>query len=100
MRILILYLYLQLGLLLKKILKADDGLVSKSDFIEATSDYIDNRSNLQAATDVSKAYICIGNNEVVLNSVCRSPGRVEILTDLIQRHIEVKSPPPTYINFK
>ncbi|TYJ48923.1 hypothetical protein E1A91_A01G098200v1 [Gossypium mustelinum] len=79
---------IKLGLFLKKILKADDGPVSKSDFIEATSDYIDKRNNLQAATDISKAYICIGNNEVVLNSVCRSPGRVEILTDLIQRHIE------------
>ncbi|GMJ10454.1 hypothetical protein HRI_004714500 [Hibiscus trionum] len=79
---------IKLGLFLKKLLKADDGPVSKSDFIEATSDYIDKRSNLQAATDVSKALICIGNNEVILNSVSRSPGRVEILSDLIQRHIE------------
>ncbi|KAK8623083.1 hypothetical protein V6N13_117976 [Hibiscus sabdariffa] len=79
---------IKLGLFLKKLLKADDGPVSKSDFIEATSDYIDKRSNHQAATDVSKALICIGNNEVILNSVSRSPGRVEILPDLIQRHIE------------
>ncbi|KAK8527066.1 hypothetical protein V6N13_084937 [Hibiscus sabdariffa] len=79
---------IKLGLFLKKLLKADDGPVSKSDFIEATSDYIDKRSNHQAATDVSKALICIGNNEVILNSVSRSPGRVEILSDLIQRHIE------------
>ncbi|KAL4309946.1 hypothetical protein GQ457_01G006240 [Hibiscus cannabinus] len=79
---------IKLGLFLKKLLKADDGPVSKSDFIEATSDYIDKRSNHQAATDVSKALICIGNNELILNSVSRSPGRVEILSDLIQRHIE------------
>ncbi|XP_039014872.1 kinesin-like protein KIN-14F [Hibiscus syriacus] len=79
---------IKLGLFLKKLLKADDGPVSKSDFIEATSEYIDKRSNLQAATDVSKALICIGNNEVILNSVSRSPGRVELLSDLIQRHIE------------
>ncbi|KAE8731494.1 Kinesin KP1 [Hibiscus syriacus] len=74
---------------IKKLLKAvDDGPASKSDFIEATSDYIDKRSNHQAAAEVSKALICIGNNEVILNSVSRSPGRVEILSDLIQRHIE------------
>ncbi|XP_039026959.1 kinesin-like protein KIN-14F [Hibiscus syriacus] len=79
---------IKLGLFLKKLLKADDGPVSKSDFIEATSEYIDKRSNLQAAADVSKALICIGNNEVILNSVSCSPGRVEILSDLIQRHIE------------
>ncbi|KAE8704287.1 hypothetical protein F3Y22_tig00110458pilonHSYRG00436 [Hibiscus syriacus] len=79
---------IKLGLFLKKLLQAVDCPVSKSDFIEATSEYIDKRSNLQAATDVSKALICIGNNEVILNSVSRSSGRVEILSDLIQRHIE------------
>ncbi|KAE8654159.1 Kinesin-like protein 1 isoform 2 [Hibiscus syriacus] len=80
---------IKLGLFLKKLLKAeDDDPVSKSDVIEATSDYIDKRSNHQAAADVSKALICIGNNEVILNSVSRSPGRVEILSDIIQRHIE------------
>ena len=82
--------YLQLGLFLKKLLKGDNGPVSKSDFIEATSEYIGKRTSLQATTDVSKAYICNGKNEVILNSVCRSPGRVEILIDLIQRQIEVK----------
>ncbi|XVF03584.1 hypothetical protein REPUB_Repub05bG0006000 [Reevesia pubescens] len=79
---------IQLGLFLKKLLKGDKGPVSISDFIEATSEYIGKRTGLQATTDIPKAYICNGKNEVILNSVCRSPGRVEILIDLIQRQIE------------
>ncbi|XVF33846.1 hypothetical protein REPUB_Repub18cG0006900 [Reevesia pubescens] len=80
---------IQLRLLLKKLLKGDNGPVSKSDFIEATSEYIGKRTGLQTTTDVPKAYICNnGKNEVILNSVCRSPGRVEILIDLVQRQIE------------
>ena len=89
-------LYLQLGLFLKKLLKGDNGPLSKSDFVEATSEYIGKRTSLQATIDVQKAYICNGKMEVILNSVSRSPGHVEILIELIQRQIEVKIFPPNY----
>ncbi|XWS51692.1 hypothetical protein CRYUN_Cryun11dG0005300 [Craigia yunnanensis] len=79
---------IQLGFFLKKLLKGDNGPVSKSDFVEATSEYIGKRTSLHATTDVSKDYICNGKNEVILNSVCRSPDRVEILVDLIRRQIK------------
>ncbi|OMO83790.1 hypothetical protein CCACVL1_11176 [Corchorus capsularis] len=79
---------IQLGLFLKKLLKGDNAPVSKSDFVEATSEYICKRTGLHGTTDSPKGYICNGKNEAILNSVCRTPGRVEILIDLIQRQIE------------
>ncbi|OMP06952.1 hypothetical protein COLO4_07749 [Corchorus olitorius] len=79
---------IQLGLFLKKLMKGDNAPVSKSDFVEATSEYICKRTGLHGTTDSPKGYICNGKNEAILNSVCRTPGRVEILIDLIQRQIE------------
>ncbi|XVE80609.1 hypothetical protein DITRI_Ditri14bG0153000 [Diplodiscus trichospermus] len=79
---------IQLGLFLKTLLKGDYGPVSRSDFVEATSEYIGKRTSLQATTDIPKAYICNGKNDVILSSFCRSTGRVEILSDLVHRQIE------------
>ncbi|KAL1369990.1 hypothetical protein AAHE18_01G027400 [Arachis hypogaea] len=52
----------QLGLFLKKILKGDIGCLSKREFIEAISLYLNQRSNL-ASNDFSKFCICGGKRE-------------------------------------
>ncbi|OMP06953.1 hypothetical protein COLO4_07750 [Corchorus olitorius] len=76
----------QLGLFLKKILKADINSLSKSDFIEAISLYLGQRTNL-ASNDFSKFCICGGKREVIRHTVSNSAAHAEIL-DLQQRELE------------
>uniref|UniRef100_A0A9I9D557 Kinesin KP1 n=1 Tax=Cucumis melo TaxID=3656 RepID=A0A9I9D557_CUCME len=54
----------QLGLSLKKILKSDLRSLSKSEFIEVISRYINQRANM-ASSDFSKFCVCGGKSEVI-----------------------------------
>ncbi|CAK9308633.1 unnamed protein product [Citrullus colocynthis] len=54
----------QLGLFVKKILKSDLSSLSKSEFIEAISRYINQRANM-ASSDFSKFCVCGGKREVI-----------------------------------
>lgn len=58
------YLFIQLGLSLKKILKSDLRSLSKSEFIQAISRYINQRANM-ASSDFSKFCVCGGKSEVI-----------------------------------
>nr|XP_015880560.2 kinesin-like protein KIN-14F [Ziziphus jujuba var. spinosa] len=80
----------QLGIFLKKILKSDMGNLSKSEFIEAISRYLSQRTSL-ASSDVSKFCICGGKREVVRHIISPSSGDREII-DIQQKHLqELKS---------
>ncbi|EOY11923.1 Kinesin-like protein 1 isoform 2 [Theobroma cacao] len=76
----------QLGLFLKKILKADINSLSKSDFIEAISLYLGQRTSL-ASNDFSKFCICGGKREVIRHNVSHSAAHAELI-DLQQRELE------------
>ncbi|XVF77000.1 hypothetical protein PTKIN_Ptkin14bG0004900 [Pterospermum kingtungense] len=76
----------QLGLFLKKILKADINSLSKSDFIEAISLYLGQRTRL-ASNDLSKFCICGGKREVIRHTVNHSAAHAELI-DLQQRELE------------
>ncbi|XVE50907.1 hypothetical protein DITRI_Ditri01bG0201000 [Diplodiscus trichospermus] len=76
----------QLGLFLKKILKADINSLSKSDFIEAISLYLGQRTSL-ASNDFSKFCICGGKREVIRHTISHSAAHAE-LTDFHQRELE------------
>ncbi|KAF2298098.1 hypothetical protein GH714_014055 [Hevea brasiliensis] len=60
----------QLGLFLKKILKGDIGFLSKSEFIEAISQYLRQRTNL-VSSDFSKFCVCGGKREAVRHTEVR-----------------------------
>ncbi|XP_022139575.1 kinesin-like protein KIN-14F isoform X2 [Momordica charantia] len=77
----------QLGFFLKKILKSDLSSLSKSEFIEAISRYINQRTNM-ASSDFSKFCVCGGKREVIL----RAPAGHEELVHAQQKQIqELKS---------
>lgn len=76
----------QLGLFLKKILKADITSLSKSDFIEAISLYLGQRISL-ASNDLSKFCICGGKREVIRHTVNHSTAHAELI-DFQQRELE------------
>ncbi|XP_022716667.1 kinesin-like protein KIN-14F [Durio zibethinus] len=76
----------QLGLFLKKILKADINSLSKSDFIEAISLYLGQRTSL-ASSDFSKFCICGGKREVIRHTVSHSTADAELI-DLQQRELK------------
>ncbi|XWS51691.1 hypothetical protein CRYUN_Cryun11dG0005200 [Craigia yunnanensis] len=76
----------QLGLFLKKILKADINSLSNSDFIEAISLYLGQRTSL-ASNDFSKFCICGGRREVIHHTVSHSAAHAEF-TDFQQRELE------------
>ncbi|KAL5735585.1 hypothetical protein ACOSQ2_030373 [Xanthoceras sorbifolium] len=63
----------QLGLFLKKILKGEVGSLSKSDFMQAISQYLGRKASLVAG-DFSKECICGGKREIIQHAI--SPCRV------------------------
>ncbi|XP_038896898.1 kinesin-like protein KIN-14F [Benincasa hispida] len=77
----------QLGLFLKKILKSDLSSLSKSEFIEAISRYINQRANM-ASSDFSTFCVCGGKREVIH----RAPSGHDELVHAQQKQIqELKS---------
>ncbi|KAF7831238.1 kinesin-like protein KIN-14F [Senna tora] len=68
----------QLGLFLKKILKGDIGCLSKTEFIEAISLYLGQRSSL-ASKDFSKFCICGGKFDSTRNNNNNSLDHAEII---------------------
>ncbi|XP_028767874.1 kinesin-like protein KIN-14F [Neltuma alba] len=70
----------QLGLFLKKILKGDIGCLSKTEFIEAISLYLNQRSSL-ASKDFSKFCICGGKVDRTRNESNYSSNHVEIINN-------------------
>ncbi|PPD96781.1 hypothetical protein GOBAR_DD06187 [Gossypium barbadense] len=83
---LLVYQGTQLGLFLKKLLKADMNSLSKSNFIEAISLYLGQKTSL-ASNDVSKFCICGGKRDIVRRSVSHSAVNADLL-DLQQREIQ------------
>ncbi|MBA0747103.1 hypothetical protein Gogos_009566, partial [Gossypium gossypioides] len=83
---LLVYQGTQLGLFLKKLLKADMNSLSKSNFIEAISLYLGQKTSL-ASNDVSKFCICGGKRDIVHRSVSHSAANADLL-DLQQREIQ------------
>ncbi|KAF3943183.1 hypothetical protein CMV_030232 [Castanea mollissima] len=76
----------QLGLFLKKILKGDTGSLSKDEFIEAISQYLNQRTSL-ASSDLSKFCICGGKREVVRPNVYLPADNTEVI-DIQQKQLE------------
>ncbi|GMI63846.1 kinesin-like protein 1, ARABIDOPSIS KINESIN-LIKE PROTEIN 1 [Hibiscus trionum] len=83
---LLVYQGTQLGLFLKKLLKADINSLSKSDFIEAISLYLGQRTNM-ASNDFSKFCICGGKRDVIRHTVSHSAAQAGLI-DLQQREIQ------------
>ncbi|KAK8301073.1 hypothetical protein V6Z12_D05G437400 [Gossypium hirsutum] len=83
---LLVYQGTQLGLFLKKLLKADMNSLSKSNFIEAISLYLGQKTSL-ASNDVSKFCICGGKRDIVRRSISHSAINADLL-DLQQREIQ------------
>lgn len=79
--------FLQLGLFLKKILKGDIGCLSKREFIEAISLYLNQRNSL-ASNDFSKFCICGGKRDSVQHNVNSSANHAEVINTQ-QKQIEV-----------
>uniref|UniRef100_A0A7N2M913 Kinesin KP1 n=1 Tax=Quercus lobata TaxID=97700 RepID=A0A7N2M913_QUELO len=76
----------QLGLFLKKILKGDTGFLSKDEFIEAISQYLNQRTSL-ASSDLSKFCICGGKREEVQPNVYIPANNTEVI-DIQQKQLE------------
>ncbi|KAL4309482.1 hypothetical protein GQ457_01G006230 [Hibiscus cannabinus] len=76
----------QLGLFLKKILKADLNSLSKSDFIEAISLYLGQRTRV-ASNDFFKFCICGGKREVVHQTFSHSNAYTQLI-HLLQRELK------------
>ncbi|GMJ02890.1 kinesin-like protein 1, ARABIDOPSIS KINESIN-LIKE PROTEIN 1 [Hibiscus trionum] len=76
----------QLGLFLKKILKADLNSLSKSDFIEAISLYLGQRTRV-ASNDFFKFCICGGKREVIHQTVNHSNAYTQLI-HLQQRELK------------
>ncbi|KAG4399954.1 hypothetical protein GLYMA_08G333300v4 [Glycine max] len=68
----------QLGLFLKKILKVDIGCLSKREFIEAISLYLNQRSSL-ASNDFSKFCNCGGKRDSIRQNANYSAKYVEVI---------------------
>lgn len=76
----------QLGLFLKKILRSDAGSLSKYDFIEAISQYLNQRTSL-VSSDFSNFCICGGKREVVQRNANLSADQTEVI-DIQQKQLE------------
>ncbi|KAJ4839685.1 hypothetical protein Tsubulata_041115 [Turnera subulata] len=76
----------QLGLFLKKILKGDIGSLSKSEFVEAISQYLKQRTS-SASGDFSKFCVCGGKREVIRHTVGHCSGHTEVIS-LHQNQLE------------
>ena len=74
-------------MILKKILKGDAIPLSKHEFLEAITQYLDQRNGL-ALSDPSKFCICGGKQEVTKHSNNLSSDHVELI-DLHQRQVQV-----------
>lgn len=82
--------YNQLGMILKKILKGDTIPLSKHEFLEAITQYLDKKNSL-ALSDLSKFCICGGKREVIRHSNNLSADHAQLL-NLHQRQVqELKS---------
>ncbi|KAJ1441202.1 P-loop containing nucleoside triphosphate hydrolase [Sesbania bispinosa] len=68
----------QLGLFLKKILKGDIGCLSKREFIEAISLYLNQKRSL-ASNDFSKFCICGGKRDSIRQNVNYSANYAEVI---------------------
>ncbi|KAL5077308.1 hypothetical protein RYX36_016292 [Vicia faba] len=68
----------ELGLFLKKILKGDIGCLSKTEFVEAISLYLNQRSIL-ASNDFSKFCICGGKRDILRQNVNYSAKYSEVI---------------------
>ncbi|KAE8731493.1 Kinesin KP1 [Hibiscus syriacus] len=68
----------QLGLFLKKILKADLNSLSKSDFIEAISLYLGQRTSM-ASNDFFKFCICGGKREVIHQTISHTNAYTQLI---------------------
>lgn len=77
---------IQLGLLLKKLLIGKGVPLSKTEFLEAISRYLDQKTSL-ASSDLSKYCICGGKREVIWRNISHSAGDLELL-DLQQKQLE------------
>lgn len=80
--------FLQLGLFLKKILKGDIGCLSKREFIEAISLYLNQRSSL-ASNDFSKFCNCGGKRDSIRQNANYSAKYVEVINTQ-QKQLEVQ----------
>ncbi|KAK9941143.1 hypothetical protein M0R45_017769 [Rubus argutus] len=80
----------QLGLFLKKLLRGDIGPLSKSEFLEAISHYLAQRSNM-VSSDLSKFCICGGKREVLRHSNSHSSGHEELIGIQQKQLQELKS---------
>jgi kinesin family member C2/C3 len=78
---------LQLGLFLKKILKGDIGCLSRREFVEAISLYLNQRSSL-ASNDFSKFCSCGGMRDNVRQNVNYSAKYAEVINTQ-QKQLEV-----------
>ncbi|KAL1347534.1 kinesin-like protein KIN-14F [Arachis duranensis] len=76
----------QLGVLLKRILKNDVGCITKRDFIEAITLYLNQRSSL-ASDDLSKFCICGGKRDNTMHNNNHCSKHVEII-DAQQKQLE------------
>ncbi|KAL6275368.1 hypothetical protein ACE6H2_018969 [Prunus campanulata] len=76
----------QLGLFLKKLLRGDIGVLSKSEFIEAISQYLGQRSGL-VSNDLSKFCICGGRGEAAQHNKSHSSVHEELI-DIQQKQLE------------
>lgn len=74
-------------MVLKKILKGDTVPLSKHEFLEAITQYLDQKNSL-ALGDLSKFCICGGKPEVIKHSNNLSVDHVELI-DLHQRQVQV-----------
>lgn len=77
---------LQLGLFLKKILKGEVGGLSKSDFLEAISQYLGRKASLISG-DFSKDCICGGKREIIQQTISPCSTHVEQIDHL---HIQLQ----------
>ncbi|KAA8527097.1 hypothetical protein F0562_008674 [Nyssa sinensis] len=80
----------QFGLLLKKILKADSVPLSKSEFIEAISRYLGQKTSL-VSSDLSKFCICGGKRLGIWHGIDHSAGNAELLNFQQKQLEELKS---------
>ncbi|XP_059662357.1 kinesin-like protein KIN-14F [Cornus florida] len=80
----------QLGLLLKKILKADGIPLSKSEFIKIISRYLAQRTS-SVSSDISKFCTCGGKRENIWPGIGHSSGNAELLDFQQKRLEELKS---------
>ncbi|KAJ7963561.1 Kinesin-like protein [Quillaja saponaria] len=76
----------QLGVLLKKILKGDIGCLTKTEFIEAISLYLNQRTSV-VSSDISRFCICGGKHDSVRLNVNYSAGN-DAKIDVQQKQLE------------